>query len=212
MEFPTKIPEWQAESVKLKTLETDIKLHSTSVSSGLLIVSGAHALIQGLWQKALAQGGVCIGAVNSIEMSDSILHGCFHVTKGSMVRIDNCYTQSGGQSVSLNSSGMLALRQFHVRKANEISLDGPEMIVKQSTWESEQALKANGDILDWEDVRAAVKEKKIEIKGVDVQFNDVKLMSKGTQRIKGDAVDFSQVLQVTGEGKPEVKDKRIGLL
>ncbi len=194
----------------MKTLETDIKLHATSVPSGLLIVSGAHAQIQKIGQKALGPSNVSIGAVDSVEMTDCFLHGSFHVTNGNYVRIDNCFTQSEGQSVSLKSTGMLALRQFHVRQASEISLDGPEMIVKESTWESEQALKANGAILDWENVRVAVKEKKIEIQGVDVLFNDVKLMSKGTQRIKGDAADLSQVIQVTGEGSLKLKTKELG--
>ena len=202
---------WQSESVQLKTLETDIKLHSTSVASGLLIVSGAHAQIHGLWQKALKEGGgVHIAAASSVEMSDCILHGKFHVPNSNEVWIDNCYTQSERQSVSLNSSGRVALRQFHVRQAEEVSFQGPEMIVKQSTLEIEQTLKADGGILDLENVSAFVKEKKIEIQGVDVKLKDARLMSKGTQRIKGHAVDLENVVQVTVEGSLKLKSKELG--
>lgn len=201
--------EWVADSIEINAEKSPLMITTTRIPSGLIVVSSANAKIHRLWQQTGYSTDIC---AKQIDITESTFGAGVALNGNELVRVDNFHADGNNCPFSIQSQGSLALREFHIRNAKSLSLSAKDLLIHSSTMECNEGLtvKAKDEVILEEGFRALVHQGKVLFETDHLEFSDVILSSKGSQKIKTNSSDFSDVRLETSTGNIKLKTETIG--
>ncbi|CDR34101.1 hypothetical protein [Criblamydia sequanensis] len=190
---------WHASKVKIKAKTPGIHLSGTHVSSGLKIVSLGMIKINDLMLEAF-KNSLNIDSKGKIEIIDSkILSGATLKTEDD-IRVENSKFLGKSDLLSFESSSTVGLKASQFKNFDALRIKSQTTHIWQCFFSVESLSETSVKEHIWQKVRVFIQENDFYLKGGLAEFTEVKIYSKGSQRMRLEEADFFQVEQKSLSG------------